>query len=287
MYKYAIQNPGSFSAWFSIIINSLLFALKYYVGELNQSSALKADAWHTFSDSLTSVVLLISVKIASKPPDSKHPFGYGRIDLIASIIIGFALAMISIEFIKVGYEGIIHTREVNYNWLAITVTIFSIFLKEIAFYVSKYLSKISGLKAIEADAWHHRSDSLSSIVVLIGIFFNAYIPSMDGYLTILVGGLILYSCYEIIREPIHSLLGETPDEEFVKEIETIVYSVDPHIHNLHHIHIHRYGSHIELTFHIQLPPVLPLQEAYKISSQIHKLLLEKKQIDATIHIQPM
>jgi cation diffusion facilitator family transporter len=151
----------------SIIINSILFILKYWAGIVSGSIALTADAWHTLSDSLSSIVVVVGVKLSSKKPDKDHPFGHGRWEQISALLIAFILGLIAYDFVQSSILQLINRESTTFGTLAIVVTIISIVVKEALAQYAFYIAKKTDNVSVKADAWHHRSDALSSVVVLI------------------------------------------------------------------------------------------------------------------------
>lgn len=272
--------------WVSIIVNSILFVLKYWAGLVTGSLALRADAWHTLSDSISSVFVIIGVKISHKPADKKHPFGHGRSELITSILIGALLAFIAFYFFQEGIAKLRNKEMVHYGTIAIVVTVVSILMKEGLAQYAFYIGRKSNSQSVIADGWHHRSDALSSVVVLVGIFFGRYFWWIDGALGIIVAILIFYAAYKVILDSAGTILGEEPSDEIIKKVEEIVSRNQRGASNPHHFHIHNYVQHRELTFHIRFPNAMKIDEAHQIVSEIENEIAEKLNIDATIHIEP-
>jgi len=279
-------NQISLAGWASIIFNLLLFALKYWAGVVSGSVAMLADAWHTLTDSISSIILLIGIKISEKKPDAKRPFGYGRAELISSIIIGVLLAMIGFNFFHESFQKLINGGEEIFGKIAIIVTILSLVVKELMAQYSFYVAKKTKSVALKADAWHHRSDAISSLVILIGIFISPYVPYVDAVLGILVSGFIFYTAFDIFKEAINPILGEEPSKELVNQLNEISNSVTDIDVKLHHIHIHNYGNHVELTCHIVLPADMKLVEAAEIANRIEAKIYSDLNIIATIKKEP-
>jgi len=275
---------GVLEGWLSLFVNTLLFGLKYWAGVVTGSVALIADAWHTLSDSVSSVVLLVGLAVARKPADKEHPFGHGRAELISSIIIGFILALIGFNFFRESVLRLMKHQEVFFGTIAIVVTAISIVVKEAMARFAIWAGKKEGIKSTVADGWHHRSDALSSVIILIGIFLGKFFWWIDGVLGLLVSLLIFYTAYVIIKDAADSLLGETPDRKLLKKIENIAGEVYPDNLGLHHFHIHRYGEHTEMTFHIVLPEEMELKEAGKLTRRLFERINNELNIIATIHI---
>lgn len=271
----------------SIAVNVGLFALKYWAGNVTDSIAITADAWHTLSDSLTSIIVIIGIKISTKPADKEHPFGHGRAEWVASIIIGILLAVVAFNFIGESIQRLRAREAVQYGAIAITATIVSILAKEGLAQYAIWAGKKTASKAVRADAWHHRSDALSSLVILIGIYFSQFFWWIDGVLGILVALLILYAAFDILKDSVNPMLGKQPGEELIEEIKNICWqSVGEEVY-AHHFHLHDYGTHAELTFHIRLPQKMTLEDAHNIANGIEASIKSQLDIDATIHVDPI
>lgn len=278
---------GYLAGGISIVVNALLFILKYWAGIVTGSIALTADAWHTLSDSMSSIVVVVAVKLSSRKADKDHPFGHGRWEQIAAMFIGFILAIIAWGFLTSSIEMFRSHKSANFGTLAIVITIISIVVKEGLAQYSFYVARKTGNVSIKADGWHHRSDALSSVVVLIGIFFSGMFWWIDSVLGIIISFMLFYATFVIIKEAINKLLGEEPTEELINRIKDIIITVYPEETDAHHFHIHNYISHQELTFHIRLNPVFNIAKAHLIVSDIEKKILEETGITATIHIEPL
>lgn len=273
--------------WMSIILNSILFILKYWAGIATGSLALIADAWHTLSDSVSSVIVLIGGTISRKPADDEHPFGHGRVEHITSIIIGVLLAIIAFDFIlqsalKFG------TREATvYGTLAWVATIVSIVVKEGMAQYAFFAARITRSSILSADGWHHRTDALSSLLILAGLLVGKYFWWTDAVLSLLVALMIAYASFDILRKEIRSLMGEKPSEELLSSIMQTAQGTSEIPLHIHHIHIHSYGDHTELSCHIKLPGSMSLTQAHEICTTVERSLLNHHQIIATIHPEPL
>ncbi len=275
---------GFMEGWISLAANVVLFVLKYWAGLVTGSVALIADAWHTISDSISSVILLVGLAVSKKPADEEHPFGHGRAELISSIVIGFILALIGFNFLRESVIRIINHQEVTFGTVAIVVTIISVVVKEALAQFAFWAGKKEGLKSTIADGWHHRTDAISSVIILIGIFLGKHFWWIDGVLGLLVSIFIFYTAYVIIKNSANALLGEIPEDELLKKIEHIAREVYPHSLELHHFHVHRYGNHTEMTFHIVLPENMELKEAGRLTRTLFERIHQELDIVATIHI---
>ena len=274
----------------SIVANAILFVAKFWAGMLTGSVALVADAWHTLSDSLTSIFIVIAAKLASRKPDKEHPFGHGRWELIASLLVAILLGMIGYEFLTDSIDRFQNRASVVYGTVALIVTIASILIKEALAQYAFFLGRKHNNSVISADGWHHRTDSLSSAIVLIGIILTRFVDGlwwMDSLLGALCALAIFYAAYQIMRKAITKVLGEEPKQEFIDELSVEIkkiYAIDL---MLHHFHLHNYISHQELTFHLKLDKDTTVEKGHDTANAIEKMIREKYGIEATIHIEPL
>ena len=275
----------------SVVVNTILFAIKFWAGLVTGSIALLADAWHTLSDSITSIFMIPAAKLAARKPDKEHPFGHGRWELIASILMAFVLAGIALEFFTGSIERFQNKESGEIaSTLALVITIISIVIKEALAQYEFYLGRKYKNPVITADAWHSRTDSIGSVAILIGIIVARFIPGlwwMDSVLGLICSLIIFYAAFQIMKETITKILGEEPSGEFIDKLTAeakIIYDKDMKIH---HLHLHNYISHKEITLHIRLDGKMTVDESHKIASDIEKMLKEKFEMDATIHIEPL
>lgn len=277
---------GYKAGWISIIGNLLLFAIKYWAGITSASVALIADAWHTLSDSVSSVIVLLGFKVSAKGKNDDRPYGYGRAELIASLIVGVLLAIVSVEFMRDSILKLTNYETANYGNIAIIVTALSIIAKESMAQYSFYVGKITSSRALKADGWHHRSDAISSVVILIGIFVGKYYWWIDGVLGITVSLLLFYTSYEILKESISPLIGEDSDEKLIDEIKAFAFDCYGKDMNIHHVHTHEYGDHVEVTFHMVFPKDITLRDAHDDATKLEHRIFNDLGIYATIHMEP-
>ena len=273
--------------WISIVLNIILFILKYWTGVVTGSVAIIADVWHTLSDSITSVVVIAGAKASSKPADKEHPFGHGRAELIATIIISVLLGVVGFNFLIESISKLIQKESATFGLLAILVTLLSAIAKEgmalFAFWAGKKINSCS----LRADAWHHQSDAITSGILLIGIFFGNFFWWADGLLGIIIAVFILYTAFDILKEGANPLIGEKPDAELKEKVEAIAREIDSENIHIHHMHIHKYGRHTELSFHIKLNGQIRLSHAHNLATRLEQAVKEKLGIETTIHMEPL
>ena len=282
------KKAGYVEGTVSVIVNTALFAIKLWASIITGSIALAADAWHTLSDSLSSFVVIIAAKLASKKADKEHPFGHGRWEQIASIFIAFLLGMIAFMFLEESVRKFVSKdRSAEFGKIAIIVTAVSIVVKELLAQYAFYLGRKAHNTNVKADGWHHRSDALSSVVVLVGILFAHKFWWIDSLLGFIIAIMLFYAAFEILKEAVTKILGEEPKQKLIDDITNEIKSIYKDDLNIHHFHIHNYISHKELTFHIRLNKDITIGKGHVIASAIEDRILEKFKMSATIHVEPL
>ena len=271
----------------SVIINVLLFVFKYIVGMMTGSLSIIADAWHSLSDCISSIIVIIGGIFSKRPPDEEHPFGHGRIELITSFVVGIMLVFIGYTFFSEAIENIMNKKSASFTMMAIIAMIVSILIKELLAQYSFWGYRKSGSKSLYADAWHHRSDSITSIIILVGILFGKNFWWIDSVLSILVALVIFYAAFDVIKSSVKPLIGEYPSQETIESIKNIAkeINIDDDNLNLHHFHIHTYGDHSEITFHMRFPKDMTVFDAHSKATLFENAIREKLSIEPTIHIE--
>jgi len=278
---------GYLEAWISILGNLLLFIIKFLFGTSLNSISLIAEAFHSLSDVLTSIVVLLGFKMGDKPPDKEHPYGHGRLEQIATIIIAIMLLIVSYDLIKDSLKRILSPQKVSFNYLVLIFMILSALFKEWMARFSIYLGKKINSSTLIADAWHHRSDAIASILVGIGlIFVNLNLYFLDGILGIGVSLLLAWIGIELLKSSSSFLIGEAPNEELLKNIEQIVLST-PGVLNMHDLMIHDYQNNKIISLHVEIDENLSAKDAHKIALEVQDKLKKKiENSNISVHIDP-
>lgn len=275
------------TVWVSIVGNLFLFGVKYWVAVVSDSLALEADAWHTVSDTLSSLVVLAGLQLARRPPDAHHPFGYGRYELLSTMMVGVMLLLVAIYFGWQGVSQLIERGSAHFGLLAVVVTVVSIVVKEGMAQYALWVARRTGNPAVRADGWHHRSDALSSVLVLVGIAVGSWLWWIDGALSIGVAGLIAWVAFGTMRNAASVIVGERPPEALQHRIEELVETGYPGQGlQPHNVKWHNYVRCQEVTLHIVLPAAMPLEEAHAIATHLEELLWQELAVSATVHMEP-
>ncbi|MDR0867747.1 MAG: cation diffusion facilitator family transporter [Planctomycetota bacterium] len=274
------------SVW-SIVINTLLFGVKLWVGLTTGALALVADAWHTLSDSFSSVAIIVALKFSSQRPDREHPFGHGRWEQIGALFVAFFLAAVAYEFLREAIDKLWRHESAVFGAAAIAAMALSTVIKEALAQYAFYLARKTGNLCLHADGWHHRSDALSSLVVLVGIWLAGDYWWLDGVLSGLIALMILFAAYQIASSTIVKLLGEKPDAALVAQVENMAREICPPNFQLHHFHLHNYVRQQELTFHLKLNRNLTIAASHALATRLEKNIADRFGITATAHVEPL
>jgi cation diffusion facilitator family transporter len=274
-------------AWVSIVGNFVLALIKVLLGLMLNSISLLADAAHTASDVLTSVVVLLGFKISSSPADKKHPYGHGRVEFIASLIISVMLLFIGIEFGKSSYTRLTANVAVKGSYVVALIMVLGALLKEWMARFSVELGTRTDSSALIADAWHHRTDGIASILVAVAIVASQFgYYRVDAIFGLLVSALIIYTGISIAIDSTSKLIGEVPEDEVLKDIENTALQVAG-VSGVHKINIYNYGSYEEICLHVQVEDDFSLVKAHDISEEVERVIEEKTNSRVTVHVEPL
>ena len=277
---------GMIESWASIAGNIVLAALKLLFGLLTNSIALIADAVHSASDIFSSLVILIGFKLARKEADREHPHGHGRAEYLAGLLLALLLIGAGISFSYSSYNRLISEIYATPSIASIIAILIAIITKEFLFYFSARLGKLICSETLAGDAWHHRTDSLSSALVLIALV-GGYIgyPALDAYFGFAVSAFIIYAGYKIAHSSCSSLLGTAPSEELQDGVVSCAKEIDGVI-DAHDLEYHDYGSWKAVTLHIEVNGRLSLDEAHDIAHRVEDHISNRYYCNTVVHLDP-
>lgn len=271
--------------WASILGNVLLALLKLAVGFLYSSIALISDGVHSLSDVVTSVIGYAGIKISSKPPDKSHPFGHSRFEPLVAFLIGEALLIVAYEIGRDSVYRLLRGEAIEVNSIMLGVTVLSILAKELMFRYSIHVGRRLDSQILIADAYHHRSDALSSLAVLVGLSLQRLGFEYGDALAGLVVALFLVKVsLEIVLENVGYLTGKAPPFEVCEEIKNRALSV-PNVLSVHDLRAHYVGNRLHVELHIEVPPELSLKEAHDASEEVKRRIEELPEVErAFVHV---
>ena len=280
---------GYLEALVSIIGNSLLFALKLFLGIMINSIGLITDAFHTLSDSASSIVIILGFKASKKIPDKEHPFGHGRFEYISTLVIAVLLFIAGAEFIWQSIQRLnSNLVEIKNDYLLLigVVVLLSALAKEAMARYSIKLGKKIESPALLADAWHHRTDALTSVAVGIGIIGANYgIYILDPIFGVVVSLLIIYTAITLFRYSSDTLVGRSPDDATVDSIEKAASSIDG-VSGVHKITVHDYGATKVVSLHVEVGCDITAEDAHDIAQKVEDKVAEYTNSSTIVHVDP-
>jgi len=286
-HKHRLEE-GKKGAYLGIGGNIILFFIKFPLGIMGNSFALVADSFHTLSDALSSVVVLIGFKAASKPADEKHHYGHGDAEAITGLVVAMLITLIGFEVGRESVVQIINGTVHQPENLAIIGAVLSIAGN---WYMTRKESQIGHRirsPSLLADSAHHASDALSSVVVLIGIFFSkAGYSFVDPFAGLLVSLFIIKAGFDVGRENIDMLMGMIPDAGLIDELKKLAGSVDD-VKGVHSVKVHYIGVMANVQMHIEVDKKMRIIDADKVSHRVQaKVVSELEDVaSALVHVCP-
>ena len=278
---------GIFQGWVSTAVNSLLFIFKLFAGLITGAVSLIADAVHTLSDVVTSLIVIWGFNQSKKPADMGHPYGHGRAEYIATLIISVLLCVAGIEFIETAIDRIQNPILIISDWWMVAILGLTVIIKEITARYAKFLSSKIASGLLHADAWHHRTDAVSSILVLIALIAGNFgYSSIDGWAGLFVALILIYTGFDIARDSVDDLIGKPPDVAELDTIRDIALSV-PGALGVHDISVHSYGLDKFVSIHAEINAKKTAAEAHDISEEIESKLGKAMGVEPTVHLDPV
>ena len=276
-------------------VNVVLLLFKFVAGIVGHSAAMIADAVHSLSDFLTDVIVLVFVRISGKPKDKTHDYGHGKYETLAMTIIGLALLVVAISIVYNGTIKIIdwaNDAELEApGMLALWAALLSIVLKEGVYRYSMVKARELNSQAVEANAWHHRSDALSSLGAAIGIggaiFLGKRWAVLDPIASVVVGMFIVKVGVDLLRRGVGDLLEQSLSDEVEKEILQLVGAI-PDVVEPHDLRTRRIGNHYAIEMHILMDGDISLREAHDKASEVENMLRNRYGADThvAVHVEP-
>lgn len=276
--------------------NLALLIFKLIAGVVGHSSAMIADAVHSLSDFVTDIVVLIFVRISVKPQDASHDYGHGKFETIATFLVGLALMMAVVGIIVPGVQKLIlwwnGADLAAPGWIALWAALVSIAVKELLYQMTVRKGKALNSQLMVANAWHHRSDALSSVGAAIGIGGAIWLGQrwtmLDPLASVVVGLMLTKVVWDLLKTSMNELTEGSLSEETEQEIMEIITAV-PGIQQPHNLRTRRIGNHIAIEAHIRMDGNLSLNEAHEQATAVERKLKERfgSSTYVSIHMEPM
>lgn len=271
-----------------IFSNLFLFVIKFVIGTIVHSVSIQADGVNNLTDAGSNIISILSFHLANKPADKDHPFGHERTETIASLFVGILILVLGFETAKESISKVIHPGSIDFRIASVIILLISIIVKFWMYAYNKKLSKTYDSSLLEATALDSISDVCGTTAVLVSTLLSPVLHfNLDGYMGIVVSGIILYGAYGLLRDMINSLIGEAPDPELVHNIVDMIMA-HPAILGVHDMMLHNYGPNkIFASAHVEVDSSKDIFETHDHIDNIEREVKENMNIDLVLHMDPV
>ena len=282
------EKYGILSGIVGIFFNILLFSLKFLAGLLSGAISIIADAFNNLSDAGSSIITMIGFRISTQEADSDHPFGHGRSEYIAGLIVSIIILIMAFELIHSSFMKILHPEPVSFTPIVLLILAVSILVKLYMYCYNTYISKKIASTALRATATDSFSDCLATSAVLLAMLVSHFLSvNIDGYCGILVGLFILWGGIQAARDTISPLLGQAPDPKFIQNIKSIVAQY-PEVLGTHDLIVHDYGpGRRMISLHAEVPAKGDILKLHDTIDNIERRLQKELCCSAVIQMDPI
>ena len=279
---------GKLSGIVGIFSNLFLFVIKFVIGTIVHSVSIQADGVNNLTDAGSNIISILSFHLANKPADKDHPFGHERTETIASLFVGILILVLGFETAKESISKVIHPGSIDFRIASVIILLISIIVKFWMYAYNKKLSKTYDSSLLEATALDSISDVCGTTAVLVSTLLSPVLHfNLDGYMGIVVSGIILYGAYGLLRDMINSLIGEAPDPELVHNIVDRIMA-HPAILGVHDMMLHNYGPNkIFASAHVEVDSSKDIFETHDHIDNIEREVKENMSIDLVLHMDPV
>lgn len=279
---------GKLSGIVGILNNLFLFVIKFLIGTIVHSVSIQADGVNNLTDAGSNIISILSFHLSNKPADKDHPFGHERTETIASLFVGILILVLGFETAKESISKVIHPGSIDFRIASVIILLISIMVKFWMYAYNKKLSKAYDSSLLEATALDSISDVCGTTAVLVSTLLSPVLHfNLDGYMGIVVSGIILYGAYGLLRDMINSLIGEAPDPELVHNIVDMIMA-HPVILGVHDMMLHNYGPNkIFASAHVEVDSSKDIFETHDYIDNIEREVKENMNIDLVLHMDPV
>lgn len=279
---------GKLSGIVGILNNLFLFVIKFLIGTIVHSVSIQADGVNNLTDAGSNIISILSFHLSNKPADKDHPFGHERTETIASLFVGIVILVLGFETAKESISKVIHPGSIDFRIASVIILLISIMVKFWMYAYNKKLSKEYDSSLLEATALDSISDVCGTTAVLVSTLLSPVLHfNLDGYMGIVVSGIILYGAYGLLRDMINSLIGEAPDPELVHNIVDMIMA-HPVILGVHDMMLHNYGPNkIFASAHVEVDSSKDIFETHDHIDNIEREVKENMNIDLVLHMDPV
>ncbi|MFA6694214.1 MAG: cation diffusion facilitator family transporter [Bacillota bacterium] len=282
------EGYGKLSSTIGVILNLLLAALKFTVGTFTRSIAITGDAVNNLSDAGSSLITVVSFKLAGKPADEEHPFGHARIEYIASSLVAVLILVIAIELMMTSISRIIAPVSTEFSIVSVSVLVFSIVVKLWLFAFNKKLGRMINSSMLRATAADSLTDVMATSVILVSTIISPLIGlQLDGYMGVGVSIFIMITGFSILRETLNRILGQRPSDELVAKIDSYIKQHEA-ILDTHDLVVHDYGpNRCFVSVHAEVDASVDILESHDLIDNIERNIALDLGIHLVIHIDPI
>lgn len=282
------MSVGKLSGIVGIFSNLFLFVIKFVIGTIVHSVSIQADGVNNLTDAGSNIISILSFHFANKPADKDHPFGHERTETIASLFVGILILVLGFETAKESISKVIHPGSIDFRIASVIILLISIIVKFWMYTYNKKLSKTYDSSLLEATALDSISDVCGTAAVLVSTLLSPVLHfNLDGYMGIVVSGIIIYGAYGLLRDMINSLIGEAPDPELVHNIVDRIMA-HPAILGVHDMMLHNYGPNkIFASAHVEVDSSKDIFETHDHIDNIEREVKENMNIDLVLHMDPV
>ncbi|MEE0080282.1 MAG: cation diffusion facilitator family transporter [Holdemanella sp.] len=279
---------GKLSGIVGILNNLFLFVIKFLIGTIVHSVSIQADGVNNLTDAGSNIISILSFHLSNKPADKDHPFGHERTETIASLFVGILILVLGFETAKESISKVVHPGSIDFRIASVIILLISIMVKFWMYAYNKKLSKTYDSSLLEATALDSISDVCGTTAVLVSTLLSPVLHfNLDGYMGIVVSGIILYGAYGLLRDMINSLIGEAPDPELVHNIVDMIMA-HPVILGVHDMMLHNYGPNkIFASAHVEVDSSKDIFETHDHIDNIEREVKENMNIDLVLHMDPV
>lgn len=279
---------GKLSGIVGILNNLFLFVIKFLIGTIVHSVSIQADGVNNLTDAGSNIISILSFHLSNKPADKDHPFGHERTETIASLFVGILILVLGFETAKESISKVIHPGSIDFRIASVIILLISIMVKFWMYAYNKKLSKEYDSSLLEATALDSISDVCGTTAVLVSTLLSPVLHfNLDGYMGIVVSGIILYGAYGLLRDMINSLIGEAPDSELVHNIVDMIMA-HPVILGVHDMMLHNYGPNkIFASAHVEVDSSKDIFETHDHIDNIEREVKKNMNIDLVLHMDPV
>jgi cation diffusion facilitator family transporter len=278
--------------WIGMAVNAVLGVAKVVCGVLGNSWAVIADGLHTISDLASSIAILVGLRVAKSPPDARHPYGHGKAEVLSARIVAFLLFVVGGFILHEAFSKLFFAKQIAIpSQIALWAALASIVVKEALYRYKEYYAKKTRSSALHADAWHHRSDALTSLAALVGvgaaILGGGRLNWVDPVAAIVVACVILWITLKVFTSTMGELMDAAPPEDVLNAIRDLAGTVEG-VRSVEQIRCRKAGLNYLVDIHVEVDPGMRVDDAHAIASSVRDKLVNEGEdiLQALVHIEP-